>query len=464
MASTHPLPAICFATPRSRDISGQIAPPYDMLNAKSKSALVARNENNICVIDLPHLPAKTLGPDSIYCNAGRTFHRWLNDGLLVRRQKPAVFVYRMAFVTPGTGQKSLQRLGLIVNVEFPNASEQSAKSNIHLHEKTFRAAREDRLKLMQATASQMSPIFGIYSDPELLINQQLATLIDSVNPDFFGQTPDKTQHEIWAVDDPSAIEPLTAALKDKDIYIADGHHRFATALEYRRLLSAPVGELPADHPSNNCMFGLTAMQDPGMMMLPTHRVLGRTENLTVNHLAEAIGNNDHWTVIVRAGDDRPLADIAANLKSAGHHAIGLYDAASAQTLVIATRTADPLADLMPNRPAVWRTLDVVVLHELLLDQVLRPAFGGQSVIIHYTADLGDLRHMTATEPGRLGIILQPTPLDAVRRVSEVGELMPQKSTFFYPKLATGLVIHALDQAPQPQVIGHGAAPDHRFEA
>lgn len=445
MASTHPIPAICFETPHGSDISGQIAPPYDVLDAESKGDLIARNKHNICVIDLPHLPAKTLGPDSTYCHAGRTFRHWLTNGLLVRRKKPSVFVYRMTFVAPGTGQQTSQRLGLIVNVALPRASAQSAKPNIHLHEKTFRSAREDRLKLMQATTAQLSPIFGLYNDPELLINQQLTALISSMPLDFFGQTPDKTQHEVWAVDDPSAIERLTMALEDKDVYIADGHHRFATALEYRRLLPPPIGEFPADHPSNDCMFVLTAMQDPGMMVLPTHRVLAQMENLTLNNLVETIGNSDHWTITVQAGDDRPLADIAANLQSAGHHAIGLYDAASAQTLVITTRTADPLADLMPDRPAIWRTLDVAVLHELLLDRVLRPAFGGQSITIRYTADLDNLRHMTATKPGQLGIILQPTPLDAVRQVSDAGELMPQKSTFFYPKLATGLVIHDLDQ-------------------
>lgn len=443
MPEIAPIPAITYPPQPGgpTDLSDRIAPPYDVLTPESKAALLRRSEHNIVAVDLPHLPAKTVGPDETYREAGERFRAWLERGVLARRDQPAIFLYQQTYEVGG---RRYQRRGVIANVRvqpFGPAPWGDGRGGIFPHEETFSAAKEDRLKLMRATRAQLSPIFGLFSDPDALIVERIDQIRNGYPPTFRGTTADGTLHEVWAVDRPGPIEQLQLALRDKDAYIADGHHRYNTALNYRNEVAAGAAAGPADW----CLFVLVSMQDPGMIVLPTHRVLGNMKRFDFDTFVRVAEGRLKIEPVL--GKDLPLLEQAVN-SYAHPHAIGLYNPANPEApLHIATVVEpDPLARTHPDRSEAWRQLDVAIVQHLIVEQLCQPNFcePGEQVAWKFPHALDDLRQLTDGEHYQLGLVLRPTPLDAVRRVSEAGELMPQKSTFFYPKLATGLVINPLD--------------------
>jgi uncharacterized protein (DUF1015 family) len=453
MPDIQPIPAVTFSTQAGNDLSDRIAPPYDVLDTDSKGRLVAASPHNISVIDLPHLPAKTVGPDEAYTGAGETYRQWLNDGVLVRRETPAFFVYQQTYTvagsdggTGGAGGKIFKRRGLIGNVKVqPFGPSPDGQGGIHPHEQTFSAAKEDRLKLMRATRAQLSPIFGLYSDPDMAIGKLLAAVIDSAVPTFTGKTRDDgVLHEAWAVDDAQRVASFQQAIQNKDLFIADGHHRYNTALNHFNELTAqgkPVGN------AAYCLFVMISMQDPGMIVLPTHRVLGNMPGFNMEAFKKAAEGKLDITALPGAGKDPALLEKA--LAESDHpHAIGLYDPSNpdAPLAMATTVDHDPLKATHADKSDAWRQLDVAIVQHLVVEQVCQPNFvkPGKSVTWKFPHEISQLKELADTSDYQLGLVLRATPLDSVRKVSEAGELMPQKSTFFYPKLATGLVVNPLD--------------------
>jgi uncharacterized protein (DUF1015 family) len=448
MPSIRPIPAIGFDIASSRDLSSKIAPPYDVLDASAKAALLQRDPHNIVAVDLPHLPAKTVGPDSTYHAAGELYRQWLAQGVLVRRDRPAMFVYQQTYAARG---QTFKRKGLIANVRIqpfgkpqpaPGATQAAAGGGIYPHEQTFSGPKEDRLKLMRATQAQLSPIFGLHSDPDQRVGRLLGDWIAHHEPTFTGRTGnDDVLHEAWAVDDAAALERFTAALSKSDVFIADGHHRYTTALNHKNELEAVAGKpLPPDHPAASCLFVLVALQDPGMIILPTHRVLGNMPAFSMAAFTEASAGK--LKIVPFPGRD--LAALERALPSAGPHAMGLYDPAGG--LAIATTVdPDPLAKRFADKSKPWRQLDVAIVQHLIVEEICVPRFvpAGQEIAWKFPHTLEDVVAQASHAPYKLGVVVQATPLEAVRQISEANELMPQKSTFFYPKLATGLVINPL---------------------
>jgi len=444
MPDIQPIPAVTFSTKSGNDLSDRIAPPYDVLDHESKGRLMAASANNISVIDLPHLPAKTVGPDEAYVGAGENYRNWLDEGVLERRSTPAFFVYQQTYTVNG---ETFKRRGLIGNVRVqPFGPSPDGKGGIHPHEQTFSAAKEDRLKLMRATQAQLSPIFGLYSDPDLAIGNLLGAVIDSAEPTTVGKTADDgVLHETWAVDDAQRVAGFQQAIETKDLFIADGHHRYNTALNHYNELKEqgkPVGN------AAYCLFVMISMQDPGMIVLPTHRVLGNMPTFSMDAFKNAaVGKLNIQPV---AGTDPALLEKA--LADSDHpHAIGLYDPANPDApLFLATTTDnDPLNATHSTQSDAWRQLDVAIVQHLIVEQVCEPNFvdagaAEGKITWKFPHEISQLKELADSDAYQLGIVLRATPLDSVRLVSEAGELMPQKSTFFYPKLATGLVVNPLD--------------------
>lgn len=441
MPDIRPIPALVYAD--GPDVTDVIAPPYDVLDADSKAALLAQSRHNIAAVDLPHLPAKTLGPDEAYEGAGAAFSEWLEAGVLVRRQAPAIYVYQQSYSVNG---RAYQRRGLIANVRVqPMGEDPDGRGAIRPHEQTFSAAKQDRLKLMQATRTQLSPIFGFYPSGGDVVGRLMEQVIAAGEPDMRGRTSgDGVLHEAWAVDEAAGASAFVDALAGVDVYIADGHHRYNTALNYKTALEQERGQLPPDDPANFCMFVLVSIDDPGMIVLPTHRVVGGLGDLTMARLTEVSAG----LLDVQPFDGPDLAALEEALPAAGPHAVGLYVPGDpAQPMAVATAVdPDPLAATHGDQSAAWRALDVAVVQHVIIEQVCQgrlAASGPDGVTWKFPHALADLKTMTEDGPFQLGLVLQATPLESVRQVSEVGELMPQKSTFFFPKLATGLVLNPL---------------------
>lgn len=438
MAEIKPICALMYVEQEQGDISNLIAPPYDVLDEVSKGRLLQRNERNIVAVDLPHLPPKTVGPDATYEDAGRQLRRWIEDGVMRTAHHPLLYAYRQTFEARG---QTYRRCGLIANVPIqPLHAAGVGKpmaGAIHPHEQTFSAPKEDRLKLMHATRAQLSPVFGMFRDESGGVGRILAEAIATGPALMRGTTEhDGVLHELWPCGD---AEAAIAVFGDRDIYIADGHHRYTTAVRYMEDLSAVSGTDAA----GCCMFVLVPMEDPGMIVLPTHRVLGGMAGFSPGRLTSAAAGR----LTIRGFDGGDLEALEAALPEAGLHAMGFYfGPASAPTMALATPLSpDPLAETHADRSDAWRHLDVAIVQHLLVERICEPTFTpGGHVNWSFPHTLDELAALTDASNDRLGVVCQATPLDAVRQVSDAGELMPPKSTFFYPKLATGMVLNPLE--------------------
>jgi uncharacterized protein (DUF1015 family) len=433
LAHIRPFAGIHYARRDDLDLSRLIAPPYDVLDEKGKAALQARHPNNIVTIDLPHLPAKSAGPDDVYERANMTLQSWLSSGILVQDPRPALYPYMQTYTHAG---RTFHRRGFIALVKLSPFGQ----GEVVPHEKTYKGPIEDRLKLMRATGIQLSPIFGLFSDPR---NEVTNLLYRNVGKPMLSGTMDDVKNDLWAVPQAEIENQVIDLMKHKPVYIADGHHRYTTALQYQaEAAQACGGTLPASHPANYCMFVLISMQDDGLLILPTHRMIGGLANFSVDALTKVLGAD--WEVQQSAVNPSQLDDFARMLAGDAPGTFGLYDGATKNVYTLKLKKPDILKAYEPNQSEAWRSLDVAILQRYLLDEVLQPRFGtGVELTKGYTPEAGAIPAQVDGIKYQLAVILRPTPLHALEELGRHGEVMPQKSTYFFPKLATGMVMNPL---------------------
>ncbi|QOV91100.1 DUF1015 domain-containing protein [Humisphaera borealis] len=435
MAHIRPFHAIRYARRPDLDLSKLIAPPYDVLDEKSKAAYVARHPNNIVSVDLPWLPPKSVGPDSAYQNANITLQSWLKTGILTQDKRPATYPYMQTFEHSG---RTYHRRGFISLVRLSPFGQ----GQVVPHEKTYEAPIEDRLKLMRATKAQLSPIFGLYSDPRHEVNNALYANVGK--PEHAGDL-DGVKHQLWSVTDAEVENRVSDLMGNKPIYIADGHHRYTTALAYQKEVAAQYqaehgSPLPPSHPANWCLFVLVGMQDDGMLILPTHRILGNVPKFDIATFTRVVSPNFEVTETPLPPDQ--VDEFVRNiLPMQPAHTFGLYDGRAKKLYQLACKNPDVLKNLEPGQSEPWRRLDVAILQRYFLDEVVTPLFGEPTK--SYTAYADQVVPMTDGAKNQVAILLKSTPLAALEQLGRHGEVMPQKSTFFYPKLATGMAINPL---------------------
>lgn len=443
MADIQPMFAIRYPVFEQTTL---VSPPYDVLELKDKQAMLAGNGHNIVAIDLPHVPPKVAGPQEAYNRAAAQLQNWLDSGVLVRDDVAALYPYEQTYTHEG---RVYQRRGLFCRVRL---EEFGPTGTIHPHEQTFSGPKEDRLLLTRATQCNLSPVFGLYDDAHNAVTTALfAELEDPIAeaslPAMDGQS--RVQSKLWRVAGHSSIKHIQKLLADKHLYIADGHHRYGTSLNYRRELTSKHGPLPHDHPANFVMFVLVAMQDPGLIVMPTHRTVSNLKGFHLDAFMKAAGTRLKLaTAETFAGDQLP--QLEKRLASFGAHAMAVYDPAADRAIVIRPSTDDPLSEFMSassisEHSKAWRTLDVAILQELIFDRIVKPNFApGVDLSWAFPHEAKDVLHLCRHAHHQAGFVLQPTPLQAVRDLCNHNELMPQKSTFFYPKLATGMLMNPLN--------------------
>ena len=405
------------------EVSQLIAPPYDILSAADKAALQEQDSCNIVTVDLPHVPPSEVGPESEYQASAATLRAWMADGTLRRDERPSLYAYEQVYSWAG---RSYRRRTLIAGVRVTEFGK-----GVWPHEKTFAGPKADRLKLTQVTQVQLSPIFGFYED-----RAGLGALLDGVctrQPSQQGSLRG-VQERLWVIDEPSEVAAAVAAMKDQDIFIADGHHRYTTAMNYR----ATLGELPPDHPANYVMFVLAAMDDPGLIILPTHRLISGLAGFDMAKFLAGAGE----TLNLRKATLSPeqAADADSFLKPFGAHAMALL--CGDQVYVGTPKDLAAMDAAAPEELPVWRRLDVSILHKLVIERGLAP-FKGDAMRIDYTPDGQAALAAAVSGKAQLAVLLQGTPLADVKEIALAGAVMPHKSTYFYPKPATGLVISPL---------------------
>lgn len=411
-----------------QDHSALIAPPYDVLSAADKADLLKASDRNIVAVDLPHVPPESAGPDAVYAEAAQRLAQWKQDGTVVTESQPSIYVYHQSYEYGGrqyTRKKFFARMRL----------EPFGTGTVFPHERTFGGPKEDRLKLMQASKCQLSAVFGLYSDPANKISGMLEPA---------GRTPDVTatladvENRMWVVNDPGVIEAVRREMAGRSVYIADGHHRYGTALNYRDQLAA-AGALPMDHPARFVLVGFCAMEDPGALILPTHRVLSGLGSATPDQVMAALRKGVELKPI-SADLNHPDQILPAD----SPYDLAVYIAAENRVEAGTFTNRRVLDQLAPDQSPPWRQLDLGYIHRYLIDElVTKNTLGGKPPKISYVKLASDTIRI-AKETNGVALLTKPCTMEQLRAVSHANDLMPQKSTFFYPKLATGLVINPLE--------------------
>jgi uncharacterized protein (DUF1015 family) len=411
MPEIAPFSAIRFNEESTgRDLSALLAPPYDVLDQAAKDQLLAQNEHNIVSVDLPHVPPTDQGPDEVYARAAKRLEDGLAGGVFRREGQPALYVYHQEFEHKERAYTRKMFIARCRLTPFPDGI-------VLPHELTFDGPKADRLALMKATHCNLSAILSLYPDPQNQIGKAVASIIGA-RPTVHGRVGD-VENRMWSVTDEDVIEEMVATMADKRVYIADGHHRYETALLYRACAEKENGRsLPNDHPANFVMMVFASMDDPGCLILPYCRAL---PGISLDEVVDA------WKTATEA-----CAADAAD--------IVLQDGAGKQ---IPLRYSDraKLRKLEPDQCDPWYDLDAAYLHRYLLDDLLTGKVG-HAPDIRYVKS-AERAIETAKSDSGVALLVNATPMAHLRAVSEAGGLMPQKSTFFHPKIATGLTINPL---------------------
>jgi uncharacterized protein (DUF1015 family) len=413
MAEVRPFRALHYDLDRVGGLEPVVAPPYDVIDAAQRERLAVRSPYNVVGIDLPQ------GDGDPYAHAAEVFGAWQRDGVLVRDGQPALWALEQDYTGPDGRRRTRHGFFARVRVEDYGAG------RIRPHERTHPGPKEDRLRLTRATHANLSPIFSLYDDPSGAAWGALAPRLGG-RPWGVATDEDGTTHRLWRVADPTAAEAVSAALRGAELLIADGHHRYETARVHH-----------AEGGAGHVLMYLVALQDPGLTVFPTHRLITALDDGRRDALRDTI-QRDFEIAEVAPDALEPTGD--------GPVRIGYLDAHHRRPLMLTLRDPAIAAAALPDKPDPYRELDTAVLEAL----VLRGALGmSEDDISHlngldYARDAAQARERVESGAAEAAFFMRSTPVPQVRAVAAAGESMPPKSTYFFPKVLTGMVFNVLD--------------------
>ncbi len=424
--------------PTRVEIDQVLAPPYDVIDDAGRAALAELDDKNCVRIILPEAPGEG---DARYDHARELLEAWTEEGTLKQDEEPAVYRYHQVFTRKELGVEPVTRRGFIAAVRLHDFDERV----VLRHERTLKGPKVDRLKLWEATHTHLSQIFTLYSDPEALVDALFAE-VESGEPSIEGTTSDGTKHRLWRVSDPSVVSAVTSAMADKNLYIADGHHRYETMLALRDKLLTVNPNLAEQSAARFGMMFLANLDDPGLIVLPTHRLVHSVADFDAAKLRTKLEEFFLLKDVQGGAKDAELlrAELSAAAEQGTSFALVLPGESSATILTL--RPDADLAAAGVHGSKETLSLDVTLLHGLVLEKILgvdRAAQEAQSSI-HYVKDTQQALDRCAAGEGQVCFLMNATPVSQIVAVSDADEVMPQKSTFFYPKIASGMVFNPID--------------------
>jgi uncharacterized protein (DUF1015 family) len=408
MATIEPFKALHYDLDRVGGLQPVVAPPYDVIDAAQRADLLSRSPHNVVEIDLPQ-------GDDPYAHAADVFAQWQRDGVLVRDDEPALWALEQDYTGPDGRRRT--RHGFFARVKV----EDYGPGRIRPHERTHPGPKEDRLRLTRATHANLSPIFSLHDDPA---GAAWGALAPHVETDPWAQVSDDdgTVHRLWRVTDPAALAAVKDALAPAELLIADGHHRYETARVHH-----------AEGGAGHVLMCLVALQDPGLTVFPTHRLLTAVED------REALRATIERDFEIAPTDAlEPTGD--------GPVRMGYLEAHHRRPLMLTLRDPATVAAALPDKPEPYRELDTAVLEALVLHGALGMSEDDISHLngLDYARDTEQARERVEAGTAEAAFFMRATPVSQVRDVAATGESMPPKSTYFFPKVLTGMVFNLLD--------------------
>ncbi len=419
MADVQPLRALHYDPAVAGSLSDVVAPPYDVIDSEQRAALLSRSPFNVVAVDLPQ-PGD--GRDA-YESAGELFESWQLQGALVRDAEPALWAHTQDYTGPDG--RSRTRRGFFCRVRI----EEYGAGRVRPHERTHPGPKEDRLKLTRATRANVSPIFSLFSDPTGASWDALAPATEQAP---WGEVSDAdgTVHRLWRVSDPDAIAAVQLATHDAELLIADGHHRYETMQAYAE-------EVGGEGPHRYILMCLVALEDPGLTVFPTHRLVRGLDEGRHEALQQALAR-DFDIVDVSAEEIAPPP-------GTGPLELGFISGRDGRPKRLTLKDQAIADAALSGHSEPYRHLDTGVLETLVLKNALGLSdddishFNG----LFYARDTAEALAMVSSGDYDAAFLMRPTPVQQVREVAAAGENMPPKSTYFFPKLLTGLLFNPL---------------------
>jgi uncharacterized protein (DUF1015 family) len=420
MADVQPLRALHYNLSVAGALADVVAPPYDVIDATQRAALIARSPFNVAAVDLPQSEPDGRDP---YESARELFESWQRQGAVVRDSQPAIWAHTQQYTGPDGVTQT--RRGFFCRVRI----EEYGPGRVRPHERTHPGPKEDRLRLTRATRANMSPIFSLYSDPAGAAWQALAPATTQT-PWGEATDADGTVHRLWLVAEEAVIESVQTAARDSELLIADGHHRYETARAYAE-------EVDGEGDHRYVLMCLVALEDPGLTVFPTHRLVKGLDAARREALDQALQRDFEIAEV-------PVEQLAP-APGDGPLQLGYIDAHTQHPLRL-TLKDQTLADAaLTGYSEAYRRLDTGVLEALLLKGALGLSDEDISHLhdFRYARDANEALELVQGGAYDIAFLMRPTPVAQVRDVAAAGENMPPKSTFFFPKLLTGLLFNPL---------------------
>ena len=442
MAEIFPLRAVRYNTQRV-SLETVLTQPYDKITAGMQERYYAASPYNLIAIEKGKaLPTDSIA-ENVYTRAAKKFEEWLAEGALIRDAEAAIYVYSQNYAVPGTNHR-LERRGFIALGQLADYSE----GIVYRHEHTLTAPKADRLELLRQTRCQTGQLFLLYDDPTRGVE---AMLSEAAKAQPMAEMRDEfdVQHRLWAISDTARICKITELMAAKKLVIADGHHRYETALAYRNECRAKAGRVDPHAPYERAMWSCFNIHQDGLTILPTHRLVRDVTGFSVEKFVKAASAYFNWYAYPFASANarnESFAEFRHDLERRGRagHAIGFYAGESKFYLLVLRNTAE-LERLLPDMTPAQRQLDVVLLHRLLLHKCLGITAEKVTAETNVTYEREMERAIAAVDENRVQIafLLNPVRVKEVMQIALGGDVMPQKSTDFYPKLLSGLCIYKL---------------------
>lgn len=425
MAEIKAFRALRF-TPKAGDIAELTCPPYDIISEAQRRAYLEKNEHNVIRLELPRE-----GQDP-YARAGEILRQWEEEGIVAREDRDALYIYEEEFTARG---KRSRIRGFVCRVKL----EEFSKEIILPHEETLSKAKQDRFQLMDATLCNFSQIYSLYRDDAGITRNRLEGL-SSGTPDIEFTDGDGITQRLWIVKDLAALRAVCGDFTGRKLYIADGHHRYETALNFRNSLRER-GLAKEGDACDYVMMMLVDMENPGLVVFPTHRLVRGLQGFAPDAVMEAC--KAYFDVTPCTG----VATMEAQLEelyNQGKKAFGFYCGGDHWTQLV-LKDKSVMAAMLPDSSEALRSLDVSILHTLVLEKLMGidKENMARQINLTYTKLFDEAIAGVRGGEYQCAFILNPTRVEEIRDVAGAGEKMPQKSTYFYPKLITGLVMNQL---------------------
>jgi uncharacterized protein (DUF1015 family) len=441
MAEVLPFRGILYNTQKIRNLSDVVTPPYDVISKQEQHNFYDRHPQNIIRLILGKTTENDTVNNNYYTRASDFLKNWFSENMLEQDTKPSFYLTSIDF---SIENKIFTRYGIIALV----ALEPFKNGVIVPHESTFSNVKMERFELMKSCHANFSPVFSLYSDSKNII-------IDKLKGPALKQTPaieftdyDGHRHRMWRITDLDSCRYVSNAMQEKRLFIADGHHRYETALDYRDWISSSDPDFKKDHPANYVMMYLSSMEDPGLVILPAHRMVkGLKSSITGSFINKAEDYFDILTIPFMDGDfKRSRADFISILKSnASKNIIGALMKGSKEFYLLTLKSGVMERMFSNELPEALRYLDVTVLTRLIFTEIFgfdNSKLDNESIITYSSIEK---QAIEAAVSGKCDIsfILNPTKIEQVRDIANNGLTMPRKSTYFYPKVITGIVLNKL---------------------